>query len=1048
MFPRRQKLNIDGVWFFTPDFSQQGEEKKWYLNLPQTNTQQIVLPLTQPLDIDTKPPVLWFFKEFEIPDIEQNSNIFLYLQNINYKSVIWLNGHYLGTHEGAFTKFSFDITRQIRTGKNILAIKVYPFSSNPNPNFPVIYNPSWIHFPGIWGSSYIEFAPQNYIKNFQVRPDVRGKRVVTNIYVNNKNCTLRVKIPELDAQIQSKKPKLTLQLKDFEPWLPPSPKLYTIQIEYITESSSDYAEVQFGMRDFSVNENQFILNYKPFYVKALLFHWKLEQINTSLYSEEKLRELLTKLHECNFNLILPYGQPLPEKIIRICDEIGLMVAETPSLHCDTKNKKHKEVAIKEIEEILSNKINNPSFVWFQCEYFSEQFYVSNLIRDIRKTDRSRLITVYPSYMNSNLPSYYFVPYNIKPLPIKHIYSDFYEYLNNTSATFLEHTGKEDSLNFVIPNKTQPTESQVLSEGNNEQNYKSKIEEAFKERNLDISFGSIENFLEQIKDVCIHNINSHVNFVLSNPHISGYCIYPEKLVNILNLSENHLNQLKRINQPVRLAIAYEKTNLIENEEIIIKVFLIPQGYESSVVNTENKLSLTLSISSPTQQILWKKKREFRFKKESPNIWLGDITGSKNIGIHTLTTRVSLNNKILSEFSHPFTVLPKPEDTNIPVKFIDIQNQFSKICSEWVKQPSNFPPIYIIPPIYNTVFAYPEIELIFMMEQVRHGAIGIIFSPPDDWNELSEFIPNCPQFASFDISSPDKFRHFHYVKPHPIFLNLPNRCLMKQEYRNIVPSKVFLEKGDEDICGCLIIPQEKNKEPFWGTDILVHRYGVGKLVFVHLKVLENIPNDPVAIHLFVNMVNYFARRAIPSHEEIPIPLSIVQKIRLQKEENLRKWMVIGEFPIIGEDNEALYPNAESIDLTATYHGKYQEISWKPYYTIKKKHHNLDFYKALSIPLHPHYSSQESGIVFAYAEFNYEDKEEVIVQLQTSNAFQLWLNGNKILENLNPASEVKNYEAKTVLHKWKNLILIKLIKEKGNYSFNINFFDKNRKQLDINW
>jgi hypothetical protein len=31
-------------------------------------------------------------------------------------------------------------------------------------------------------------------------------------------------------------------------------------------------------------------------------------------------------------------------------------------------------------------------------------------------------------------------------------------------------------------------------------------------------------------------------------------------------------------------------------------------------------------------------------------------------------------------------------------------------------------------------------------------------------------------------------------------------------------------------------------------MVHRYGIGKLVFTHLRILENIPEDSIAVHLF--------------------------------------------------------------------------------------------------------------------------------------------------------------------------------------------------------
>jgi hypothetical protein len=52
-------------------------------------------------------------------------------------------------------------------------------------------------------------------------------------------------------------------------------------------------------------------------------------------------------------------------------------------------------------------------------------------------------------------------------------------------------------------------------------------------------------------------------------------------------------------------------------------------------------------------------------------------------------------------------------------------------------------------------------------------------------------------------------------------------------------------------------------------------------------------------------------------------------------------------------------------------------------------------LSIPLHPHHLEQDNGVAFAFAEFNYEDSEEVIIQIKTANRFKLWFNGVETLK-----------------------------------------------------
>ena len=52
---------------------------------------------------------------------------------MDYSCEVWLNGNYLGSHEGVFSKFSFDVTGYLRThpwdaqkGRNMLMVKLDP----------------------------------------------------------------------------------------------------------------------------------------------------------------------------------------------------------------------------------------------------------------------------------------------------------------------------------------------------------------------------------------------------------------------------------------------------------------------------------------------------------------------------------------------------------------------------------------------------------------------------------------------------------------------------------------------------------------------------------------------------------------------------------------------------------------------------------------------------------------------------------------------------------------------------------------------------------
>ena len=43
---------------------------------------------------------------------------------VDYFADVWLNGYFLGSHEGFFGRFAFDASRWVRTGQNLLVVKV------------------------------------------------------------------------------------------------------------------------------------------------------------------------------------------------------------------------------------------------------------------------------------------------------------------------------------------------------------------------------------------------------------------------------------------------------------------------------------------------------------------------------------------------------------------------------------------------------------------------------------------------------------------------------------------------------------------------------------------------------------------------------------------------------------------------------------------------------------------------------------------------------------------------------------------------------------
>jgi beta-galactosidase len=66
----------------------------------------------------------WYRLRFTAPPAPQGSRYFLQFDAVGTIADVWLNGHYLGRHEGAFARFRFDATTAIQpAGDNLLVVK-------------------------------------------------------------------------------------------------------------------------------------------------------------------------------------------------------------------------------------------------------------------------------------------------------------------------------------------------------------------------------------------------------------------------------------------------------------------------------------------------------------------------------------------------------------------------------------------------------------------------------------------------------------------------------------------------------------------------------------------------------------------------------------------------------------------------------------------------------------------------------------------------------------------------------------------------------------
>src|SRR5262249_13245297 len=117
-----ERADLDRDWQFRTDPGD-GVRLGWNSTMP-AGTRTVVVPHTWNIgELHDYNGVAWYFRTLTRPSIPVGGHVELHFGATFYSARVWLNGVELGTHEGGFTAYSFDITQHLRE-KNLLAVRV------------------------------------------------------------------------------------------------------------------------------------------------------------------------------------------------------------------------------------------------------------------------------------------------------------------------------------------------------------------------------------------------------------------------------------------------------------------------------------------------------------------------------------------------------------------------------------------------------------------------------------------------------------------------------------------------------------------------------------------------------------------------------------------------------------------------------------------------------------------------------------------------------------------------------------------------------------
>lgn len=287
---------------------------------------------------------LWYKKEFEIPSGWQSKNVILNFEAVDYVATVWVNGALVGSHKGAYDRFSFDITPYLKPkGKQQIIVSVDdPTSSETQARGKQRMKPSGITYTpvsGIWQTVWLEaVSSELYIKEVQIIPDIDKKLISIIPMIDKpllKEYEVDIRISEngntiVNTSVIADK-KSDIEIANPRLWSPDDPFLYELKMVLVDDNGQVLDEVDsyFGMRKISlgnVKGNKYLfLNNKPlFHYGTLDQGWWPDGLYTPP-SDEAMKYDIEITKHMGFNMIRKHVKVEPDRWYYHCDKLGLMV---------------------------------------------------------------------------------------------------------------------------------------------------------------------------------------------------------------------------------------------------------------------------------------------------------------------------------------------------------------------------------------------------------------------------------------------------------------------------------------------------------------------------------------------------------------------------------------------------------------------------------------------------------------------------------------------------------------------------------------------------
>ena len=435
-------LNLNGKWRFQwvekPDDLSQNfwdisfDDSKWDLfTIPATwevngygypiyvnvgYEFQNIMKLNPPIVPLSYNPTGVYRKEIHLDESWIGKQLILHIGAAKSNLSVWVNGQYTGYGEDSKLPSEFDISPYIKTGKNIIVLKVMRWCDGT-----YLEGQDFWRMGGIMRDCYIMARNPVHIKDFELIPQLDEAYTKATLFCDLKlnkgdvvSATIEISdgfgfnsVDNIHFENESEK-QITIQVPGARLWSAEKPELYDILI-ILKDNQGNLLEVipqKVGFRKVEIKEGLFLVNGKPVLIKGVNRH-EVDPVTGQTISKESMLRDIQIMKQFNINAVRNSHYPTDEYWYDLCDEYGLYVMDEANIESHAigydldktlaNRPSWEEAHFLRIKRMVEYNKNHPSIVCWSLG--NEAGWGINLFKSyvwLKERDKSRPV----QYSNS------------------------------------------------------------------------------------------------------------------------------------------------------------------------------------------------------------------------------------------------------------------------------------------------------------------------------------------------------------------------------------------------------------------------------------------------------------------------------------------------------------------------------------------------------------------------------------------------------------------------------------------------------------------------